>query len=149
MDKKIFAAIIIPIFILAVGCSGEYGNIRKQTGAGGNVTLEDLKDKWEDYDVYYGMRSNRFASALLFDPKDNGTKLAGDSWIKIEDQENLNRRIKEIQTQYDHAGVHIIENQEKQVFGYIYYPIYLHLPIKVVDERTLYVSTLPPYKSAP
>jgi hypothetical protein len=89
------------------------------------------------------------ADAIMFDPKDNGTKLEGDSWIKIEDQKTLNEKIKEIEGQYDYAKVHIIEGADNQVFGYMYYPTYLYVPVNIVDERTLYVSTLPPYKSAP
>jgi len=37
------------------------------------------------------MRSNRNADAIMFDPKENGKKLDGDSWIKIEDQETLDK----------------------------------------------------------
>ena len=85
----------------------------------------------------------------MFDPKDNDTKLVGDSWIKIEDHETLNEKIKEIQNLYDYAKVGIIEGSDGQAFGYMYYSHWLHIPIKVVDERTLYVSTLPPFKSAP
>jgi len=149
MNFKKIPGMTILIFALVMGCSGTYGKISKQTGSGDKVTLAELKDNWGDYDVYYGMRSGRRASAIMFDPKDNGTKLAGDSWIKIEDQDTLNAKIKEIEVQYNYARVSIIEGPDNQVFGYMYYPSHLHVPVKVVDEQTLYVSTLPPYKSAP
>ena len=95
------------------------------------------------------MRSGRRASAILFDPKNGGTRLAGNSWHKIEDQANLDARIKEIDNQYAYTRVHIIQASNGQVFGYIYYPSHLYVPVKEVDEQTLYVSSLPPYKSAP
>jgi hypothetical protein len=150
MNIKRLAGILILIFVFIMGCSGTYGKInRRQNETFHKVTLAELRENSDDYNIYYGMRSNRWASAIMFDPKDNGTKLAGDSWIIIEDQETLNQKIEEIKSQYDYARVHIIEGENNQVFGYMYYPTYLYVPVKVIDERTLYVSSLPPYKSAP
>ena len=85
----------------------------------------------------------------MFDPKDNGKKLKGDSWIKIEDQETLVEKIKGLQSIYDYAKVHIIEGADNQFFGYMYYGGYFHVSVNIVDEQTLYVSSLPRYKSAP
>lgn len=149
MDIKKLTGIAILIFVFVTGCSGTYGKIRKQAGNEEQIALAQLTDNWDEYDIYYGKRSNRYADAIMFDPKDNGTKLEGDSWIKIENQETLNEKISEIQTTYDYAGVYIIEGVDNQIFGYMYYPSYLQLPVKVVDERTLYVSGLPMYKSTP
>jgi hypothetical protein len=149
MNIKKMTGIAIILFALFVGCLGTYGKITKQTGSAPKVTQAELSENWDDYDVYFGMRSGRRASAVIFDPKDNGTQLTGDSWIKIEDSETLSVKIKEIDGQYKHASVNIIEGPDNQAFGFIYYPSYLHLPVKVVDEQTLYVSTLPPYKSTP
>ncbi len=53
----------------------------------------------------------------MFDPKDNGKKLEGDSWIKIEDQETLDEKIKTVQSRYDYAKVHIIEGKDNQFFA--------------------------------
>ena len=124
-----------------------YGQIKKQTGADDKVTLAELRDNWDDYYIYYGMRSNRYADAIMFDPKDNGKKLEGDSWIKIVDQESLDEKIIELQSIYSHAKVHIIEGVDNQFFGYMYYGGDFHVSVKIVDEETLYVSSLPPYNS--
>lgn len=149
MDIKKLAGIVILILIFIMGCSGNYGQIKKQTGADDKVTLSELRDNWDDYDIYYGMRSNRYADAIMFDPKDNGKKLKGDSWIKIEDQETLVEKIKGLQGIYDYAKVHIIEGADNQFFGYMYYGGYFHVSVNIVDEQTLYVSSLPRHKQAP
>ena len=149
MDIKKLAGIVILILIFIMGCSGNYGQLKIQTGADDKVTLSELRDNWDDYDIYYGMRSNRYADAIMFDPKDNGKKLKGDSWIKIEDQETLVEKIKGLQSIYDYAKVHIIEGADNQFFGYMYYGGYFHVSVNIVDEQTLYVSSLPRYKSAP
>ena len=77
------------IAILAVisGCSGSYGNIRQQASSENEITLSVLIENLDNYNVYYGKRSIRWADALMFDPKDNDTNLSGDSWVKIEDRE--------------------------------------------------------------
>lgn len=149
MNIKRLAGIFILIVALVMGCSGNYGKISKQNGTEEKITIAELRDNWDNYDIYYGMRSNRYADAIMFDPKDNGKKLEGDSWIKIEDRETLDEKIGALQSIYKYAKVHIIEGSDNQFFGYMYYPSYLYVPVKIADERTLYVSTLPPYKSAP
>ena len=149
MDIKKIAGTIILILIFIMGCSGNYGKIKKQSNTEDKVTLAELRDNWEDYDIYYGMRSNRYADAIMFDPKDNGTKLEGKSWIKIEDQETLSEKIENLQSIYDYAKVHIIEGADNQFFGYMYYSSHIHVSVNIVDEQTLYVSSLPKYQSAP
>jgi hypothetical protein len=149
MNIKRLAGIVILILILIIGCLGNYGKIIKQTGTENKMTLAELRDNWDDYDIYYGRRSNRYADAIMFDPKNNSTKLSGDSWIKIKDLETLDEKIKDIQMLYNYARVHLIEGLDNQVFGYMYYPGYFHITVNIVDERTLYVSSLQMYKSTP
>ena len=98
---------------------GKLWSYKKQTVTEDKETLAELRDNWDDYDIYYGRRSNRYTDAIMFDPKNNNTKLSGDSWIKVEDQEALNEKIKNIQRLYKYARVHLIEGVDNQVFGYM------------------------------
>ncbi len=149
MTFKSLAGVIIFIVVFVMGCSGDYGKIGKQTDLDNKMTLAELRENWEAYTIYYCYRWNSRPSALMFDPKNNDKTLIGDGWYKIEDQQTLSETIKIIQQQYDYAKVEVITGPDNQVFGYMYYPFYLYVPVKVVDERTLHVSTLPPNKSAP
>jgi hypothetical protein len=149
MNIKTLAGIVILIFVFIMGCSGTNGKIVKQTGTEDKMTLAELRENWEEYTIYYSYRWDSRPSAIMFDPKNNDKKLVGDSWYKIEDQEALSETIRTIQQQYDYAKVEIIEGPDNKFFGYMYYPYWLHIPVKIVDERTLYVGTLPPYQSAP
>ncbi len=152
MGIKKLTGVLILLFIFIMGCAadmGNYGNVRKQYVTEDKRTLAELRDNWNDYDIYYAKRSNRWADAIMFDPKNNGTKLTGDSWFKIENQQTLDEKIKEIQNLYRYARVYLIEGADNQVFGYMFYPYYLRVPVKIVDERTLYVESLPKYRSAP
>ncbi len=143
------SGIVFLVFVLIVGCSGPNGNVVKQTANEDKVTLTELRDNWDDYDIYYSMRSNRWADAIMFDPKDNNTTLTGDSWFKIESQESLDEKIKEVKSWYDYRRVFLIVGADNQVYGYMFYPYYLRVPVEIVDEQTLYVGSLPNYKSAP
>ncbi len=139
--------ILITAFI--IGCSGNQGKIDKQWGVEDGMTLEELSENWEEYTIYYAYRWSSRPSAIMFDPKSDDKKLVGDSWYLIEDQEALSETIRIIKQQYDYARVGIIQGPDNQAFGYIYYPHWVNLPIKVVDEQTLYVSTMEPHQSAP
>ena len=99
MDIKRFAGISLLLFIFVMGCSGNNGKVRRQTSTEDKVTLAQLRVNWDDYEIYYVKRGKMHADAIMFDPKDNGTKLSGDSWIKIENEETLDEKLKEIKFQ--------------------------------------------------
>jgi hypothetical protein len=149
IDRLRLTGTVILIAALIMGCSGTYGKISKQSGTEKKVTLADLINHRDNYDIYYGRRSNTYADAIMFDPKNNSTKLTGKSWIKIEDQETLNKRIEDMLGIYNYAKIHIIVGADNQFFGYMYYPGHFHVTLKIIDEKTLYVGSLPKYKSAP
>ncbi len=144
-----YICLLVIGFALIMGCSGDNGKIRKQTPADNNMKLAELRDSWQDYHIYYGTRGYPRPEGIMFDPKNNDTRLVGDSWIKIADQQSLSESISMIQTRYDSAKVEIIEGPDNQFYGYMYYPHWLYIPVKRVDERTLYVSSMPPHASAP
>jgi hypothetical protein len=149
MPIKTLAGMAILILGSIRGCTGTYGNISKQSGTVDKITLAELTENWDNFHIFYDTRSGRWAGAIMFDPKDNDTKLIGDSWIKIKDQKTLNEKIKEIQNLYDYANVGVIKGPNDQAFGYMYFSNRLHIPIKVVDPQTLYVGSLPPFRSVP
>ena len=149
MTTSRLSGIVFLILVLIVGCSGPNGNVVKQTDNEDKVTLAELRDNWDDYDIYYSMRSNRWADAIMFDPKDNNTKLTGDSWYKIDSQEALDEKIEEVRNWYDYKRVFLIVGADNQVYGYMFYPYHLRVPVEIVDEQTLYVGSLRSYGSAP
>ena len=57
------------------------------------MTLTELRENWEEYTIYYSFRSDSRPSAIMFNPKNNGKKLVGDNWYKIEDQKRANRQV--------------------------------------------------------
>ena len=143
------AVLTVLMVIFISGCTGHHGRISKQTGTAHKVTLTELQENRDGYDIYYCTRNGRWAAGVIFDSRDNDTEIIGDSWIKIEDQETLSRSINEINIAYGNAKVHNIEGPDRRVFGYIYYPSHLNVIVRRIDERTLHVSRLPEFKAPP
>ena len=146
IDRLKLTGTIILIAALILGCSGTYGKILTQNKTAEKVTLADLTDHWDNYDIYFARRGSTYADAIMFDPKNNSTKLTGNSWIKIENQEILNKTVENIQGRYNHVRIYSILGPDNKLFGYMYYSSHLHITVKIIDEKTLYVSSLPiPY----
>jgi hypothetical protein len=136
--------------VVAAGCSSpNYGNIQRQTDADEPVSLKQLTDNWKDHDVFYATRYSSRPAAVMFDPKNDDKRLTGEGWYRIEDPVTLAKTIRIIQIWYSAATVGVVRSPDDRIFGYMYYPPGLNIPIKMVDENTLYVSTLPLPKSTP
>ena len=125
MKLKRFILFAILFLVFISGCSGHHGRIGKQTGTTHTVSLVELEENRDGYDIYSCTRNGRWAAGVIFDPKNNDTKIVGDHWIKIEGQETLSRSINEINIVYRNVKVHNIEGPDGRVFGYIYYPLHL------------------------
>ena len=138
------------VWVALAGCSTpNYGKIRKPTDSDEQVTIVQLGDNWQYYDVYYATRYSSRPAAVMFDPKSDDKKLVGKGWYKINDPVTLAKTIRIIQIWYSYAIVGIIKSPDGRVFGYMYYPPELNIPIRMLDERTLSVSTLPLPESRP
>jgi len=112
------------------------------------MTLAELIENWEDYQVYYGTKASPNPAGIMFDPKNDDTTLVGDSWIKIADQQTLIETIRIIETTWGDGEVLIIKGPgpDSLFFGYMYLPLWRYGTtfMKLVDEQTLYVGSIPP-----
>jgi hypothetical protein len=87
MDRKksvAFFVVGMVLIALIVGCASNRAKIRKEM----TVTISDLAENWKNYDVYYAGSPGR-PIGILFDPKNDGVKLVGDQWTKVEDEGTL------------------------------------------------------------
>ena len=143
MTIKLLRILLISFFFIT-GCTGGYGKISKPMDNENKITIQELKENWNQYFVYSGTRDGIRPSALMFDPKKNGTKLGGDSWTKIDDGETFLKTLNTIETIARSSQIGVIRGQDDKIFGFMYYPKKLHVIVKIVDENTLYVMPLPP-----
>lgn len=149
MNKYIYItlSIILLLFSLSfVSCQENYGKIKTIPKSDGNVTIEDLIDKWDDYNIYYSDiyegYNVRAALGVMFDPKNNETTLVGDRWKKVKDKKDLIEMTQWIysNTQYE-PWLNEILGSDGKFYGYLYYS-YGFVTLKVIDDKKMYVFNL-------
>ena len=146
MILKKLAGIIIPILILIIGCSGNYGKLKAQLESDSKITQKELVDNWSDYHIKYT------SVAIVFDPKndDRSILLGGKKgwwWSTIKDQESWKEFLKENTTSqsnispvgadYSMTGVREIWGPDSQLYGFIITQRMDTVSTRLVDENTL------------
>jgi len=148
--NKVFRLLsVILLAIIVFGCASwqkNYGKLRILTESKNEVTIQDLIDKWDDYNIFYSdnyEESNvRTPLGIMFDPKNNDTKLVGDRWYKVADQKTLIELTKWIYptTQYE-PWLNEILGPDGRFYGYLYYS-YGFVTLKMVGDKMMYVFNL-------
>jgi len=83
---KCFSLMLI-VFLLAIGCSGNYANIKNLSESESKAIQQELLDNWSDYIVYINKNIHQ-RDCVVFDPKNDDRKiLVGPAWDTIQDQE--------------------------------------------------------------
>lgn len=149
--------VLISLFFIS-GCSqfNSYGKLRHISGDGNMVTIQYLEENWNDYIVYYagyyGSLSIKHPSALMFDPKNDSKKLAGDKWTMVNDKSTLSELISSIQSQGSVGGFYPrlwrMLGSDEQLYGFLF-TSWDHAVTKVIGEKIMWVYDLPspPYLS--
>ena len=151
MNSKRSSGIVILIMAFIVGCTGDYGLVRRQRPTDNKMTLAELRENFEDYHIYVGKKNGRQPYKILFDPKNDEIRLVGgNGWHKIEDQQALSEMISETLTNWSMHEVMIIEGPDRQFLGYMNYSWGSNAQgeasftpsaaeVKVIDKHTVYV----------
>ncbi len=154
------------------GCNylANYGQIGFLPDAKSNMSLRDLIDNCEHYQVYSGGSEGLFM-ALLFDPRDDGLSIVPKDWVKVDESLGLGKFIlkgpaeeksKEISSGYLEVDLKeklrsiaveletdpnklspflgAIYGPDNRLFGYIYAPIGIHILIKAEAPNVLSIQ---------
>ena len=146
--------ISVLVAVYLIGCAS-YGKFRYHGQNAGDVTIETLVERWNDYHIYYSGYGVNNATGILFDPKvDNKTLKPSSRWVKVEDQKVVTDLVAWLkvqdQPQY-YPGLFTISGQEDQFYGYLYSGWYSPGVAKVMGDNTLFVFDLeePPHYRGP
>ena len=143
MNIKGLAGIVILIFALIMGCSGNYAKIKTQSASESNITRQELIDNWSDYTIW--LRT----TVVVFDPKNDNRKiLVGGNWGTVKDQETWTQivtanttahgNISPVWANYEMTRVREIRSPDnQQLFGYIIHQQRDLVSARVVDENTM------------
>ncbi len=86
-QKGVTLSILIVSMVLIINGCATRPRIKPQRGPNERISLQELAQNWQDYDVSYAGWSVTDLYGIMFDPKDNSMKLGGNRWKKIEDQD--------------------------------------------------------------
>lgn len=140
------SVLFIMVALFAFACATPKGATRFEPVAHRDTraALSDLRQDWRNYSISYGGGSVGLASALIFDPKDDGRHLVGERYLKVEDEETLDRVISVIRSYVTFTPtLYRIYGEEGELFGYVFTAHFRPFPRKI-DDRTL---GLPNWKS--
>jgi hypothetical protein len=143
----IYSLIILVLTgILMSGCAWikGYGKVRLVSEYGDDMSIQKLRENWDDYHVSYAGSSPSIPAAIMFDPKNDGRQLVGDRWTRVEDGKTVSEIIDWIKTYMQFMpSLHGILGPDNELYGYVFYPrLADHLIAKLIDDRTLYVYDL-------
>jgi hypothetical protein len=139
-------ALIALIISSCVSWQKNYGKLKIIPKNSNEITIQNLIDKWDDYNIYYSDQydgfSVRSALGIMFDPKNNDTTLVGDRWKKVNDQNILAEMTQWIvlNTQYE-SWLNEILGPDGRFYGYLYYS-YGVVTLKMVGDKKMYIFNL-------
>jgi hypothetical protein len=154
MEKYKLASTFLVVLIIS-GCVSwqqNYGKLKIIPKDQNEITIQNLIDKWDEYNIYYSDQydgfSVRSALGIMFDPKNNDTTLVGDRWKKVSDQNTLAEMTQWIvlNTEYE-PWLNEILGPDGRLYGYLYYS-YGVVTLKMVGDNKMYIFNLeePPDK---
>jgi len=124
MKKSFYITVFFILILMISGCTSwqkNYGKLKIVPKGQNEVTIQALIDKWEDYNIYYAGRDDRFPLGVIFDPKNSATTLQGDRWKNVEDREVLLKILDRIErnTGY-YPWLKEILGPDGRFYGYLY-----------------------------
>lgn len=148
MEKyKLLSTFLVALIISGcVSWQKNYGKLKIIPKGLNEITIQNLIDKWDDYNIYYSDQydgfSVRSALGIMFDPKNNNTTLVGDRWKKVNDQNTLAEMTQWIvlNTQYE-PWLNEILGPDGRLYGYLYYS-YGVVTLKMVGDNKMYIFNL-------
>jgi hypothetical protein len=150
-------SLMLMVFLLILGCSGNNANIKNQSEVESKAMQQKLINSWSDYHIRY----REFT--IVFDPKidDKSILLGGKKgwwWRTIKDQESWAELVKENTTSqgdispvgadYSMTGVREIWGPDSQLYGFIITQQMDTVSTKLVDVNTLRLWYDRPYIGA-
>ena len=148
MNLHRLALIVIPIFSVVIGCSGNNGKLINQSPDDSKATQKELMDNLSDYHIWYRFDS----TVIVFDPKNDDRKiLAGGKrglwWGTVQDPKAWKEFVKANMTSdgeiiprginYSMTGVREIWGPDNQLYGFVIHPQGDGFHARLVDHNTL------------
>lgn len=146
MKRKRYCIKVVLLFAVAfcllAGCLGlkNYGSL---DAAMGKVTIKDLIENWQNYDIYYAGLAVDNPSAVMFDTKIEGRRITSDKWVPVTEKSVLVTIVEWLDANINYPpDLWRILGPKGKFFGYLY-SYYNEVEIKAIDDQTLWIGNLP------
>lgn len=135
----LFGMVFICILVSTSCASSKRGKLLRETGP--SVTVDQVVDSWEDYNVYWYGSNFTWVRGILFDPKDDERVLTAEGWERVDDEDSFNRLLSEdLNIRHRRGRFYRVLGPEDQFFGYLIVTRDHPSPgTKMIDENTLNV----------
>ncbi len=139
----LFLTGISVLLLFFSGCLGNYGKTRMTSGDH-NLTIQQLKENWQNYDILYAGLSTDSPSAIMFGPRADGKRLMGEKWMPVTDASVVEEIVGWLESYVNFPPMlYEILSPENVFFGYIYTSPTEQIVIKQIDPETLEVEDIP------
>ena len=144
---RFLSIILIALFVCGFSpLEKKYGKLEIIPEGQHQVTIQDLIDKWDDYNIYYSDQYDGFnvraPLGIIFDPKNNDTVLVGYRWKKVNDQKTLIEMTQWIcPTTLHEPCLNKILGPYDGFYGYLYYSCGL-VTTRMIGDKKMYVFNL-------
>jgi hypothetical protein len=145
MKKGILIIPLIFLFLVVAGCAS-YGKLRLQSGPGENMTIQQLKENWQNYHILATGVEPGVPSAIVFDRKDDGREITGERWWELKDYKLVSETIGWIETQISpgpyYPRLWKILGPDDHLYGYMF-TAWDHAVMSVGEDKTLSLLDIP------
>ncbi len=143
IKPMLFLTGISILLLFFSGCLGNYGKIRMTSGDH-NLTIQQLKENWQNYDILYAGLSTDSPSAIMFGPRTDGKRLIGKKWMPVTDRDVVVEIVGWLESYVNFPPMlYEILSPEDVFFGYIYTSPTEQIVIKQIDPETLELENIP------
>jgi hypothetical protein len=145
MKKGAVLVSLISLLVMVAGC-GSYGKLRLQSGPGETMTIQQLKEKWQEYHILFTGVEPNVPSAIIFDRKDDGREIIGDRWWELKDYKTLSDTIGWIEAQVTlgpyYPRLWKMLGPDDHLYGYMFTG-WDSAVMTIGDDKTMRVQDLP------
>jgi len=123
MKKRVLVISLVSLFLVVAGC-GSYGKLRLQRGSGEMMTIQQLKENWQNYHILATGIEPGVPSAIVFDRKDDGRTVIGERWWELDDYKSVSNTIDRIEAEitsgFSYPRLWKMLGPDEHLYGYMF-----------------------------
>ena len=142
MKKGVVVVLLISLFVVVAGCAS-YGKLKLESGPGATMTIQQLKENWQNYHILATGVEPGFPTAVIFDRKDDSREVIGDRWWELRDYKSVSDTIDWIAAQIDdYPRLWEMLGPDNHLYGYMFTP-WESAVLNVGDDKNMRVLDIP------